>query len=386
MKIPQIPTVKAIPHFTPSLYEAALRCKALAIWSAFGDRNALPQSSNAILGSCFHKVLELANKGQFPQDKKACYDTARQVFEEQVQLQYQNAHPLLKSKFRSIDRLPYYYLFRERAAVHAVDIALQKQPSTSPGISKPSGGAEVSLVSRDGLIKGRPDYINVAESEVIDYKSGTKAEVVGTELSGSEIRQLRLYAHLCLENDIQISKGSIVRGNNQHATLTISDEDTRTEGAAARVLLAELNAAAAHQTFKEMAEPSPENCKGCSCIPLCEAFWEQATPEWANECGLHLEAEVIEHPSPSINSASKVITLETNAIRGTFSPAQVTIQQIPENWLKLDGEKLPEVGDVIRLINAKVTNSGISSVVGVDKFSTSIWIVTESRSLGKNLC
>jgi CRISPR/Cas system-associated exonuclease Cas4 (RecB family) len=375
MKIPQIPTVKAIPHFTPSLYEAALRCKARAIWSVFGDRNALPQSSNAILGSCFHKVLELANKGQFPQDKKACYDAARQVFEEQVRLQYQNAHPLLKSKFRSIDRLPYYYLFRERAAVHAVDIALQKQPSTSPGISKPSGGAEFFLVSRDELIKGRPDYINAAESEVVDYKSGTKAEVVGTELSGSEIRQLRLYAHLCLENDIQISKGIIVRGNNQRATLTISDEDARKEGAAARVLLAELNAAAAHQTFKEMAEPSPENCKGCSCIPLCEAFWEQATPEWANECGLHLEAEVIEPPSPSINSTSKVITLETNAIRGTVSPAQVTIQQIPENWLMLDGENIPEIGDIVRLIDAKFINYDSSSVVGIDKFSTSIWII-----------
>lgn len=374
MKIPQIPTVKAIPHFTPSLYEAALCCKARAIWSAFGDRNALPQSSNAMLGSCFHKVLELANKGQFPQDKKACYDTARQVFEEQVEFQYQNAHPLLKSKFRSINRLPYYYLFRERAAVHAVDIALQKQPSTSQGISKSSGGAEVSLVSRDGLIKGRPDYINIAESEVIDYKSGTKAEVVETELSGSEIRQLRLYAHLCLENDIQIYKGIIVRGNNQHATLMIANEDARTEGAAARVLLAELNAAAARQTFKEMAEPSPENCKGCSCIPLCEAFWEQATPAWANECGLHLEAEVIEPPSPSINSAARVITLETNALQGTFSPAQVTIQQIPENWLMLDGEKIPEVGDIVRLVDGRSTNSASSSVVLVDRFTTSIWI------------
>lgn len=375
MKIPQIPTVRPISHFTPSLYEAALRCKALAIWSAFGDRNALPQSSNAILGSCFHKVLELANKGQFPQDKKACYDAARQVFEEQVQLQYQNAHPLLKSKFRAIDRLPYYYLFRERAVLHATDIALQKQSSTSKEISKLVGGAEVSLVSRDGLIKGRPDYINAAKSEIIDYKSGTKAEAVGTELSVSEIRQLRLYAHLCLENDIQISQGIIVRGNNQHATLTISNEDARTEGTAARVLLAELNAAAARQTFKEMAEPSSENCKGCSCIPLCEAFWEQATPEWANECGLHLEAEVVEPPSPSINSASKVITLETNAIRGTFSHAQVTIQQIPENWLMLDGENIPEVGNIIRLIHAKIPSSDNFLVIGINKISTSIWIV-----------
>jgi CRISPR/Cas system-associated exonuclease Cas4 (RecB family) len=377
MKIPQIPTVKAIPHFTPSLYEAALHCKARAIWSVFGDRYALPQSSNAILGSCFHKVLELANKGQFPQEKKACYDAAQQVFEEQVQLQYLNAHSLLKSKFRSIDRLPYYYLSRERAALQAVDISLKKQLSTSKEILKPSGGTEVSLVSRDGLIKGRPDYINAAKSEIIDYKSGTKAEASGTELSVSEIRQLRLYAHLCLENDIQISKGVIVRGNNQHATLTISVADAQQEGHSARVLLAELNAATTHQTFQEMANPSPEKCKGCSCIPLCEAFWEQATPEWASECGLHLEAEIIKTPITLTNSASKVITLETNAIRGTFSPAKVTIQKIPETWLTLDGENIPKVGNVIRLIDGdgKITSSDDLSVVGVNKFSTSIWIV-----------
>jgi CRISPR/Cas system-associated exonuclease Cas4 (RecB family) len=379
MKIPQIPTVRPISHFTPSLYEAALRCKALAIWSAFGDQNALPQSSNAILGSCFHKVLELANKGQFPQDKKACYDAARQVFEEQVQWQYQNAHPLLKSKFRSIDRLPYYYLFKERAALHATDIALQKQPSTSKEISKLFGGAEVSLVSRDGLIKGRPDHINTAKSEIIDYKSGTKSEAVGEELSVSEIRQLRLYAYLCLENDIQISKGIIIRGNNQHVALTITDKEAQQEGNTARVLLSKLNAAADHQTFKEIAEPSPKNCKGCSCIPLCEAFWEQATPEWANECGLHLEAEVIKTPSISTNSTAKVITLETNAIRGTFPLGQTTIQKIPENWLISNGENIPEVGNIVRLINGdeKVTNSNSASVIGVNKFSTSIWNASE---------
>jgi CRISPR/Cas system-associated exonuclease Cas4 (RecB family) len=375
MKIPQIPIVKAVPHFTPSLYEAALSCKARAIWSAFGDRNAFPQSSYAILGSCFHKVLELANKGQFSKEKKACYESAQHVFEEQVQSQYQNAHPLLKSKFRSIDRLPYYYLFRERAALHAVDIALKKQPSTSKEILKPSGGTEVSLVSRDGLIKGRPDYINAAKSEIIDYKSGTKAEASGTELSVSEIRQLRLYVHLCLENDIQISQGIIIRGNNQHATLMIAHEDAQQEGDAARELLAELNTAATHQTFKEMAEPSPENCKGCSCIPLCEAFWEQATPEWVSECGLHLEAEIIRPPSSSTNPASKVITLETNAIRGTFPPSQVIIQKIPETWVTLDGENIPEVGDVIRFINGKNTSSSVLSTIGIDKVLTSIWIV-----------
>lgn len=375
MKIPQIPTVQTISQLTPSLYEAALHCKARAIWSAFGDRNSTPQNPNAILGTCFHKVVELANKGQFSQEKEACRDAARQAFEIQAQSHYQKAHPLLKSKFSSVDRLPYYYLLRERAAALAAKIAQQRKPSTSRETLKTSGGSEVPLVSHDGLIKGRPDYINDADSEVIDYKSGFKAETDGTELSESEVRQLRLYAYLSLENGIQISKGTIVRTDNQPTTVSISDDDAHKEGDAARALLTELNTAASSQTFQEMAQPSPENCKNCSCIPLCEAFWEQATPEWANECGTHLEAKIIQHPSPSKDSDYNIITIEADVIRGTCAPMQITIQQIPENWLVLDGENIPELGDVIRLVDGQPTDTDSSSVVRIDKFATTIWTV-----------
>ena len=374
MKIPQIPTIQTISQLTPSLYEAALHCKARAIWSAFGDRNAIPQHPNAILGICFHKVLELANKGQFPKEKEACRDAARQAFEIQAQSQYQKAHPLLKSKFSSVERFPYYYLLRERSASHGINVALQKKPSTSREALKAFGGSEVSLVSRDGLIRGRPDYIDVAQSEVIDYKSGFKAQADGTKLSESEIRQLRLYAYLSLENGIQISKGTIVRTDN-HATVSISDEDAQKEGDAARALLTELNTEASSQTFQEMAQPSPENCQNCSCIPLCEAFWEQATPEWANECGTHLEAKVIQTPIPSTDSDYDVITIEVDVIRGTCSPMQITIQQIPKNWLVLDGENIPALGDTIRLIDGKSVDVDNSSVVKIDKFATTIWTI-----------
>ena len=169
------------------------------------------------MGTCFHKVVELANKGQFPQDQEACREAARNEFMIQAESQYQNAHPLLKSKFSSVERLPYYYLFRERAASHAMKIALQRKEFTSRGISKPSGGSEVSLVSHDRLIKGKLDHINSADSEVIDYKTGVNIKEDGTKVSESEVRQLRLYAYLSLENDIQISKGTIIRSNNQLA-------------------------------------------------------------------------------------------------------------------------------------------------------------------------
>lgn len=374
MKIPPLPTIQAISHFTPSLYEAALRCKARAIWSAFGDRNAIPQNSTAILGTCFHKVLELAHKGKFPQDKEACREAARQEFDLQSQLQYQQSHPLIRSKYSSVERLPRYYLLRERAALHASDITLERTPSTPRETSKPSGSSEVSLRSQDGLIKGRPDYINVANSTIIDYKSGFKTEADEAEISESEARQLRLYTYLCLENNIQISQGMIIRGDNQRPTLEITNEDARKEGDAARALLLELNDAASSQTFQKMAQPSPKNCKGCSCIPLCEAFWEQATPDWEDECGTHLEGRIVQTPISSKDSTFNLVNLEVNDIRGTISSTQTTIQQIPQDWLLLDGENIPRLGDIIRLVDAKHSKSESSSVVRAEKFLTTIWL------------
>ena len=158
-------------------------------------------------------------------------------------------------------------------------------------------------------------------------------------------------------------------------TVTISDKDARKEGAQARELLTELNTAASSQTFQEMAQPSSKNCKHCSCIPLCEAFWEQATPEWANECGTHLEAKIVQPPSLSTDSDYNVITIKADVIRGTFPPTQITIQQIPKNWLILDGENLPDLGNLLRLVNGKPIDSDTPSVVGIDKFSTTIWVV-----------
>jgi PD-(D/E)XK nuclease superfamily len=370
VKVPQPPSVRELTQLTSSLYEEALHCKARAIWSAFGDRKTIPQHPNAILGICFHKILQLANQGRFPQDEIACRDAARQAFDKEAQSQYDNSHPLIKSKFRSPGRLPYYNLFRERATLHAVKVMAKSNLSSGKSTLHPSGVAEAPLVTRDGLLKGRVDYINLTKGEVIDYKSGIKAEGLSTDLSDAEIRQLRFYAHLSLENDIHISKGVIVRGNNQLATLTISSDDAENEGESARALLRDLKAAASNKTFRTIAQPSPENCKNCPCIPLCEAFWENATPEWKEQCGAHLEAEVIQCTTSV--SPSRSVAIEATVRRGTIESGLITIEQIPFEWLMIYESMIPQPGDIIRVVDGALSEE--TSVIRVKKLSTSIWI------------
>jgi PD-(D/E)XK nuclease superfamily len=371
VKVPQPPSVKELTQLTPSLYEDALHCKARAIWSAFGDRKTIPQHPNTILGICFHKILQLANQGRFPQDEIACRDAARQAFDKEAQSQYDNSHPLIKSKFSSPSRLPYYNLARERATLHSVKVMAKVNSLSAKSIPHLSGLAESPLVSRDGLLKGRVDYINLTKGEIIDYKSGIKAEGFNTDLSDAEARQLRFYAYLSLENDIHISKGVIVRGNNQLATLTISPDDAENEGELARALLRDLkDAAASDNTFRTIAQPSAENCKNCSCIPLCEAFWENATPEWKEQCGAHLEAEVIQCTTSGV--LSSFVTIEATVRRGTIESGLISIEQIPFEWLMIYESMIPQTGDIIRVIEGALSEE--TSVIRVKKLSTSIWI------------
>jgi hypothetical protein len=47
---------------------------------------------------------------------------ARQAFDRHAKSAYENAHPLLRAKFPSPQRLPFYNMLRERAAFEGADV------------------------------------------------------------------------------------------------------------------------------------------------------------------------------------------------------------------------------------------------------------------------
>src|SRR5438445_432626 len=120
MLVPDAPVIRELRAITPSIYEALLVCKARADWTASGSRDRVPQHPSALLGTGFHSVVEQASRGRLPRDADGCRAAARDLFDSQTRGLLERAHPLLRAKFPSSTRLPFYYLFRERAAVRAV--------------------------------------------------------------------------------------------------------------------------------------------------------------------------------------------------------------------------------------------------------------------------
>lgn len=381
MRLPEQPTVKELKHLSPSLYEAVLACKARAAWIAFGDLEAVPSHPRALLGTCVHAVVESANNGGLPAgDPEPRRAAAREIFDRKAKELYDRAHPLVRAKFVAPDRMPYYYLFRERAAVLALEASARRDvghaaavPTVLGAQAQPAALVETTLRSRDGLLVGRPDYVDAGAGEVVDYKTGVGPEDDPAGLRDSEVRQLRLYVHLAREAGLELKKGAVVRGDGRRVELNVSADDAAAEGQRAREALRAFNAEAA-AGFERIAEPSPESCRYCPCIPFCEAFWEKASAAWADQCGTQVEGRV-SSVTRAIVQNTALITLELDATRGTIAPGAAILQQLPEKWACEDGAPSPEVGDVVRVVNCRLADAEDAAVIRPDRLATALWTV-----------
>lgn len=380
MIVPSPPRITELPHISPSIYESSLICKAKATWHALGDHKAIPPHPAALLGMCFHSVLATAHNGQLASELDEAREAARNLFDKRAKALHKSSHPLLHVKFPSVNHLPYYNVYRERATTRSVRI-LSSHEALGPVQSPPKKhnkprrkGTEVTLTSSDSLLVGRPDYIDGTKSEVIDYKAGIEAGKV-EGLSDSETRQLRLYVHLGLENDISIYKGAIIRGNGRRYEIKVSASEAAAEAERAKHQLHELNVlAAAGKRFEEVAEPSKSNCRTCPCIPFCDAFWANAEPSWSDDSGVHLEGVVTGATTTDFKESS-IVTLQVEVNKGTVEPGLVLIEQVPEAWTMLEEDEPAKPGDVIRVVDARLPSKDPSTRVRVDRSVTTVWSV-----------
>lgn len=379
MRLPRATTVGPIRQLSPSVYQALLRCRARAAWTAHGDKAAVPLLPKALLGTCFHAAVEQANRGQLSAlGREERLETARNIFDRSARTAFAQAHPLLRAKFGSPEKLPYYNLYRERAAIEAADCAervkLDEGPERSDSeLPQPPSRpvAEERLVSKDSLIVGRPDLIDPLAHEVVDYKTALGQDDALDEMSETEIRQLRLYVHLAIENGIPISRAVIARSNGQRASINISPEEAAEEGRKAREVLAEYNSRAG-EPFDIAAQPSVENCQFCPCIPFCDGFWRSAGANWAERCGTHVEGRIsaIEVSTvPELN----LITLRVDVQRGTVPAGELYVEQIPEAWTNADGSDRPHEGDIVRVVFGRIVSENPPSIMRVDRTATSVW-------------
>ena len=232
MFVPDPPVLVQLKRVTPSIYEASIACLAKAAWYSLGKSSLLPEHPAGILGTAFHAVVATAHKGELIVEDEGNHISTRKLFDEMAQKVYGESHQLVKLKFPTKEHLPFYNLYRERAAYIATQIATSRSPLSSSSVKEiktkaPAIITESLLRSKDGRIVGRVDHIDGRSGAIVDYKTGYVPETDVNTVSDSEARQLRLYAYLAIENGINVSKGIIIRGSGQCCELAISAEEPR---------------------------------------------------------------------------------------------------------------------------------------------------------------
>jgi hypothetical protein len=379
MTLPMPPKPGRITSLSPSIYEAARLCKARAAWIAFGDRGALPGNSSAILGLCFHEVVAAAQSGRLRTAGGDLETAARRMFDDEAEKRFAHAHEVFKAKFGSKERLPYYYMQREAAAALVRTMSEESrnvslwQPGTA---TKTSNSVERTLKSKDGLLSGRPDLIAASIGEVVDFKARRESVENPDEITERETRQLRLYAHLAKENEIKIQRGVIVLASGRRLTIDLISAEVQAEVRAAIGTLQSYNAAVGDETtFEAIAEPSPENCRHCPCMVICEPFWKQADAFWQETIGIQVQGRLISTSKANLQSVD-FVTLHLEDIKGTtIDSMKVVLEQIPEEWLLggLGSSLVP--GTLVRIMNAHIAASTPEQIIlRADRAATEVWI------------
>jgi len=389
MRIPEQPDVRELKHLSASLYEALLVCEARAAWLAFGDRQMVPQHPKALLGTCVHAVLERGYNGALSGSEDEIRAAAREAFDQKAKELYDRAHPLVRAKFTAPERIPYYYLFRERAALLALETT---PPMAAAGRGLVSGSdvhrppallIETTLRSRDGLLVGRPDHVDTAAGEVVDFKTGTSADDGASEISDSEARQLRFYVHLGRDAGLALTRAAIIRGDGSRLKLDVPEADATAEGEKARDVLRSFNARV-DDGFQQLAEPSPEACRHCPCVPFCEPFWRNVDPAWIDLSSTCLEGTISQVHTATVQG-TELLTVDVAVSRGNIAPGIATLQQLPLTWACGDGSPIPEAGDVIRIVGARVSDTPEGpTLILPDRIATTFWTVRRALTPGGN--
>jgi CRISPR/Cas system-associated exonuclease Cas4 (RecB family) len=371
MLVPTPPAIKKIERISPTLYEAAMKCTSRAAWLAGGDREILPPHPRALLGIGVHAVLVRARSGGVAgttEDERRA--DAERLFDEKMRELFAVTHPLLQAKFDEPDRLPFYNLFRARAAQMAADAAASSSGRVGQAVARTAIGGpavEAALVSKDGRVAGRADVLDPANATVIDYKTGVAGDA--GPLTESELRQLRLYAYLANENGIAITRGVIERADRSRAEVPISAQEAEEAGRRALVVLDGYNQHAG-KPFASGASPSPDACRFCPCIPFCEAFWRTAEPQWSGQCGTHVEGVV-----ESVEG-DQLVSINLNVTRGTGAKGPAVVTRLSREWLTFSGAAIPQPQQTVRVTDAAyMEESTAPAVFRADRITTAVWTV-----------
>ncbi|MGH3305967.1 MAG: transposase family protein [Streptosporangiaceae bacterium] len=73
---------------------------------------------------------------------------------------------------------------------------------------------------------------------------------------------------------------------------------------------------------------------------------------------------------------------QVDASRGTVGIATIFVEQIPVAWMTVDGDREPEVGDIVRIVDGHLISSEEPIIIRADRSLTSVWRVGRASNDG----
>jgi hypothetical protein len=83
----------------------------------------------------------------------------------------------------------------------------------------------------------------------------------------------------------------------------------------------------------------------------------------------------------SVVQGVALLTLKMTVERGTAARGRAVVQQVPEAWTTADGGPAPAPGDLLRLVNCRLSDTaGPEALLRADRLATALWTVASEAT------
>ena len=278
--------VQRLEHISPSRYGYLSSCSLRELWLGASHPALLPRSPAAILGTLAHQVLATASQVSCSPDSIAILSLWNEIA---TNIDSRLANSWLERSLYPLSRSARSYeVVRLRVLERVARIAASRGRAVAT--PRPGFGFEVGVRSREGLIRGRIDWVYGAHNGpvIADFKSGHILEnpsAAVAEVKPEHKLQLWLYAGLYSATYgkwpvrlgvVPLNGERVAVPFDPSACEKLAFEATR----ALRILNDKVDSllASGHlEAAQRLANPEATLCRVCLYRPACPAY-QQAIP------------------------------------------------------------------------------------------------------------
>lgn len=267
-------TIDQLGKLSPSQYYAAKQCAfKLVLGRAFNNRQLLPLSPNAYLGSVLHKMIELVTKRLIKDEATFEYQWKEQILQKEEQMKANGIGKLTPLKYFAADfalkKLKVKNLIRRGNSVISYNNPVYKDRLSEKTLSDPLQKiiGVVDLIIEDSI-----------KATIVDFKTGNIFEGALNETEEPGLKkeyemQLKIYAYLYFLNKKVVPDHLyIVTLDQQFYEVSFTLTECEEIYEEAINLLDRINEQIISGNFAALASCSVDNCKFCGFRPACKYY------------------------------------------------------------------------------------------------------------------